>query len=180
MQNRIKLGYTVLGAVIMLIGLTVGAIVSPPLIAQRNGVFGEVVCTRLTVVDKHGRTAIDLESTEKANSILLIDKADNLAVSLSAIRAYGKYAASHGVAVYDQAGKNAVVLNSTPVSNTVHVYREDKFGVVLHAETLLGNHVTVQDQKGNTVVDLQAAGRAPNGVFVLDKAGNTVSGLRAD
>ena len=180
MNHKQKLGYTGLGALIMLVGIGVGSIVSPPLSAQRNGMFSEIQCTGLTVVDRYGRPAIYLDSREDRNGITLINKAGNLAVSLSANRAYGKYPASHGVTVYDQAGKNGVVLTSTPASNTVHVYREDQFGVVLHAETLLGNHVTVQDQKGDTAVELQAAGRGPNGVFILDKAGNTVSGLQAD
>ena len=149
MKRRICVRSMGLGAVIMLIGLAVGAIVSPPLIAQRNGVFGEVVCRRLTVVDKHGRTAIDLESTEKANSILLVDKADNLAVSLSAFRAHGKFPASHGITVCDQAGKNGVALSSASGINSVHVYREDKLGVVLHAEPLIGNAVSIYDQAGN-------------------------------
>ena len=47
MNNKQKFGYTLLGALIMLIGIGVGAIVSPPLIAQRNAVFDEIVCNQL-------------------------------------------------------------------------------------------------------------------------------------
>ena len=42
MNQKQKFGYTVLGALIMLVGIGVGSIVSPPLIAQRDGVFGEL------------------------------------------------------------------------------------------------------------------------------------------
>ena len=46
MKRRICVRSMGLGAIIMLIGLTVGAIVSPPLIAQRNGVFDEIECSK--------------------------------------------------------------------------------------------------------------------------------------
>jgi len=50
----------VLGAVIMLIGLAIGAIVSPPLIAQRNGVFDEIQCSRLKVVSRWDESMVDI------------------------------------------------------------------------------------------------------------------------
>ena len=40
----------------MLMGLAVGVIISPPLIAQRSGGIDEIVCSKLTIVDKYGRT----------------------------------------------------------------------------------------------------------------------------
>ena len=54
MNRQQKLGYMVLGAVIMAVGIGLGAVVSPPLIAHRNGVFDEVVCGKLTVVNEKG------------------------------------------------------------------------------------------------------------------------------
>ena len=70
MNHKQKLGYIVLGAIIMLVGIGVGAIVSPPLIAQRDGVFGEIQCTRLTVVDNKGKNVVVLGSTPLPNSVL--------------------------------------------------------------------------------------------------------------
>ena len=70
MNHRQKFGYMILGAVIMLVGLGVGAIVSPPLIAQRNGVFGEIKCTKLEVVNKYGKPAIRLEAYNDNDSIV--------------------------------------------------------------------------------------------------------------
>ena len=60
MNYKQKLGYTCLGAAIMLIGIGVGSIVSPPLIAQRNGVFDEVNCSRLSIFDESKREVITL------------------------------------------------------------------------------------------------------------------------
>ena len=55
MKRKICVRSMFLGAVIMLIGLMVGAIVSPPLIAQKDDVFGDIQCTKLTVpVDYRG------------------------------------------------------------------------------------------------------------------------------
>ena len=73
MNHKQKLGYTVLGAVIMLIGIGVGSIVCPPLVAQRNGVFDEIVCSKLTVVDEMGKVAIRSAALKTGHSILIFD-----------------------------------------------------------------------------------------------------------
>ena len=56
MNYKQKFRYTLLGTVTMLMGLAVGVIISPPLIAQRSGGIDEIVCSKLTIVDKYGRT----------------------------------------------------------------------------------------------------------------------------
>ena len=58
MNQKQKCFYTALGALIMLIGIGVGAILCPPLIAQRADVLGDLKCTSLTVVDAFGNPAI--------------------------------------------------------------------------------------------------------------------------
>lgn len=94
MSNKQKLGYMIIGALIMLIGIGLGAIVSPPLIAQRNEVFDEIQCATIRIVDKKGKTAIFLDSSEHENHIK----------------------------VYDKAGKTAILLDSTEHGNNVEVY----------------------------------------------------------
>ena len=83
MKRRFCVRSMMLGAVIMLIGLAVGAIVSPPLVAQRNGVFDEIVCTGLTVVNHAGKRMIELISAEDTNMIRLLDKAGTAQMTLS-------------------------------------------------------------------------------------------------
>lgn len=61
MNHKQKYFYTALGAVIMLIGIGIGAIVSP-ITAQSNRTFGEIQCAGLTVVDKEGRKLIELKN----------------------------------------------------------------------------------------------------------------------
>ena len=64
MNHKQKYFYTSLGAVIMLVGILVGSIVSPPLIAQRMDMPGDLKCTSLTVVDRSGAPAIVLRADE--------------------------------------------------------------------------------------------------------------------
>ena len=102
MKSRICVRSMGLGAVIMLIGLAVGAIVSPPLIAHGGagviGVFGEIVCTGLTVIDKNGNKAIALKTESMGNL----------------------------VTVYTQDGEAAIGLDSNYTGNFVRVFDPDK------------------------------------------------------
>ena len=74
MKRRICVRSMGLGAIIMLIGLAVGAIVSPPLIAQKDDVFGDIQCTGLTVVDKQGNVAVALDTDEHGGVVRVYDK----------------------------------------------------------------------------------------------------------
>ena len=64
LNHRSKIGYTVLGAVIMLFGITVGSIVSPPLVAQRDSSFDEFRCATLTVVGEGSQGSDSVVRTE--------------------------------------------------------------------------------------------------------------------
>ena len=83
MKQKVSIRDMALGAVIMLIGLAVGVIVSPPLIAQRNEVFGEIQCTGLTVVDEAGNKAIDLSTDSEGCSIVVYDKEGRRGITLN-------------------------------------------------------------------------------------------------
>ena len=83
MKRKICVRSMGLGAVIMLIGLAVGTIVSPPLGAQRNGVFDEITCRSLKVVDKEGKPAVMLASGEGRNMIGIYDLNGKPAVGLA-------------------------------------------------------------------------------------------------
>ena len=110
MKSRICVKSMVLGAAIMLIGLAVGAIVSPPLIAQRNGVFDEIQCTKLTVVDNMGKTAVVLGSSEESNAVLVLDKQGEVAVTLSANML--NMLSGNEVIIHDAVGNSAINLRS--------------------------------------------------------------------
>ena len=79
MKRRICVRSMGLGAVIMFIGLAVGAIVSPPLIAQRNGVFEKITCREIKVIDKDGNEAIRLYTTKHGGDIRMESKDGGIA-----------------------------------------------------------------------------------------------------
>ena len=81
MNMRQKVGYTLLGAVIMFIGCTAGQIVSTPVTAQQE-VFGNIVCTGLTVVDEQGKLVAIIDSDSFSRAIRLFDKEGEWAVRL--------------------------------------------------------------------------------------------------
>ena len=72
MNYRQKLGYTLLGAVIMLTGMTIDSILAPPSVAQQNGVFNEIQCSKLTVVSQTGKPAIILSSDPTDGSTITL------------------------------------------------------------------------------------------------------------
>ena len=104
MKRKICVRSMGLGAVMMLIGLAVGTIVSPPLVAQRNGVFGDIKCTGLTVVDKQGNVAVALDTDDANGSVLVFGK-DGGAAAMN-INADGG-----SVAVYNNQGTTCVLVS---------------------------------------------------------------------
>ena len=72
-----------LGAGILAIGIIIGQVVTPNIEAQSSGVFGEVVCTGLTVVNHAGEPMIELISAEDTNMIRLVDKAGTPGIGIS-------------------------------------------------------------------------------------------------
>ena len=71
MCYRQKLGYMVLGAGIVAVGIIIGQIITPDIEAQNNGVFDKITCRELEVVDKDGEKAIVLHSDEDENSVII-------------------------------------------------------------------------------------------------------------
>ena len=162
MKQKVSIRDMAFGAVIMLIGLVVGAIVSPPLIAQRNGVFGEIKCTGLTVVDKDGSKMIVLSSDEIANTVSLYDT---------------KFG-----------GSPAVTLGGSEEMNYVVVHNKISGGpaVFLYSDWKGANAVKVKTYHGREAVRLAShrvassiTGEVTNNVSVIEKAGKMTS-LGAD
>lgn len=60
MNHKQKFLYTLLGAGIMAVGITIGQFITPNIDAQSNGVFDKVICRELEVVDAKGNKAIVL------------------------------------------------------------------------------------------------------------------------
>ena len=155
MNHRQKCFYTALGAVIMLVGMGVGAMVSPPLIAQRGDVLDDLKCTSLTVVDMSGEPAIVLRTDETlGNGVLIHTPAGTPAVLLVADEA------GNSVAVADKSGKPAVLLRTSEVANRVIVRNPvGKDGVRLSAGRV-ANRVTLYNPEETNAVQLYSDGLA--------------------
>ena len=165
MNHKQKCFYTALGAVIMLIGLGVGALVCPPLIAQRQDVFGEIQCTGLTVVDILGEPAIVLRTDENlGNGVVIHNKAGTPALLFVANEA------GNSVAVTDKLGEPAVLLRTSELANRVIVRNPSgKDGVRLSAGKVT-NRVTVYNPEETNAVQLYAD-EVTNRVTVHNKVG---------
>ena len=72
MNHKQKLGYMALGAGIMLIGMWVSPLISPPVTAQHNGVFDKIQCREIEVIDKDGKTGITLTTHEERGGGLFV------------------------------------------------------------------------------------------------------------
>ena len=150
MKRRICVRSMMLGAVIMLIGLAVGAIVSPPLVAQRNGVFDEIQCRGLRVVDENGNPAISLRSTESLNTVAVFDKQGKVAVGLASMEEVNT------VTVSDKQGEVAIDLSALSVTEPV-------------------NSIGIRDAAGNEAIRMSAIDSSnSNHIGIYDKAENIV------
>ena len=151
MNHKQKCFYTVLGALIMLIGMGVGAIVSPSLIAQRADILSDIKCTSLTVVDMSGAPAIVLRTDETlGNGIVIHNPRGTPAVLLVADDT------GNNLAVADQSGEPAVLLRTNDLANRVIVRNPSgKDGVRLSAGKVT-NRVTVYNPDAANAVQLYA------------------------
>lgn len=82
MKRKQKLGYIILGAGILAIGIIIGQFVTPDIEAQSNGVFDKIQCREIEVIDKDGETAIRLYTTKHGGDIRM-DSKDGRIVTMS-------------------------------------------------------------------------------------------------
>ena len=165
MNHKQKYFYTSLGAVIMLVGILVGSIVSPPLIAQRMDMPGDLKCTSLTVVDRSGAPAIVLRADEALGTGIIIHNKEGTPAMLFVANEVG-----NSVAVADRSGEPAVLLRTSELANRVIVRNPaGKDGVRLFASEVT-NRVTLYNPVEVNAIQLYADEIA-NRVTVHNKVG---------
>ena len=130
MNHKQKLGYTLFGAGIMALGITIGQVITPQLEAQSNGVFDEIVCTKLTVVNKEGKQVVILGSREYTlwdsenpigqNGVWIYDNEGNETIALQAEDAGSR------IIIYDKEGYYAAKLDSVSGINSVWINHKEK------------------------------------------------------
>ena len=81
MNFRQKLVYTLFGALVTLVGMLFGNVISPSVTAQKGT---DTVCTSLTVVDEAGNPVILLFADENGGRMVFVDKAAKPLIALGA------------------------------------------------------------------------------------------------
>lgn len=166
MNYKQKFRYTLLGTVTMLIGLAVGVIISPPLIAQRSGGLDEIVCSKLTIIDKYGRPAIVLDVTEESgNAIKIFNSEGYRGVQLSAGWA------SH-FKISGSSGEEAFRVLATDQFTTMDINHGDKgTGIACRVLKGLSSSIEVNTPAGEKGLELTSSNRTSNILRIYDKAG---------
>ena len=168
MKSRICVKSLVLGAVIMLIGLAVGTIVSPPLIAQRNGVFDTIECKRLVVLDGQGKDAIMLSTTEKeGNGMIIYQDEGKQGLVLRSTKE------TSSVTGYNPRGKAAAVLAVTDKFNAMQLnFSGGEGGVSLAVFDTIGSVLSVGTPESKAQVRITSNNILGSEIEILDSAGN--------
>ena len=158
----------------MLIGLAVGAIVSPPLGAQRNEVFDYITCRGIEVVDKDGLVGVRLGAADDgtngvsvfgkqgvaAANILSMDKGNMISVNNSK---------EVGIVLY-----SGIVQNGEP-ENYVAVYnpQTNKAGLILRCDES-GNSILLNGQAGEESMGLFTVEKSNPFIMIKDRAGKHI------
>ena len=145
MKRRICVRSMGLGAVLMLIGLAVGAIVSPLAVSQGQTFLGDFECRSLTVVNRHGKPAIELYADDHQGA--------------SVVRIY-----SH------QTGSKTVEMMSTKEADAVTIWdrqEENTFAVTMLSTDEKNGVYVVNPQTGKTAASMASDGAA-NYLLVSD------------
>ena len=149
MNYKQKLGYMALGAGILALGITIGQFITPDIEAQNNGVFDEIACRSLKVVNEFGMTGIELNAMKGGNRVIIYDLLANRAVGIaSAFNSNSNYN-ENGIIVYNKGNTPAISLDAGKNHNTILLKtKEDESAISLYAgET--GNGIGLFDTAGN-------------------------------
>ena len=191
MNNKQKLGYTLLGAGIMAVGITIGQWGTPGIEAQSNGVFDKITCRELEVVDKDGNKAIGLQSNDKSNSVSVYDRQGEQAIDLGiennwtrltfwdkfeekalVLESKGRVLPEvvRGLTIYQAfplEKEEAIALKYTIVKNSLLINHSDQGSTLIDGQSVKVHQLEVRDYNHYPVVHI-VGGRQPlpRGVIV--------------
>lgn len=168
MNHKQKLGYILLGAGIMAVGITIGQFVTPNIEAQSNGVFDKITCREIEVVDKDGDKAIGLGTEDGWTRLTFWEKFGEKALVLEN-KEHGGLAA-RGLTVYQALpglAKEAIVLKYA-LDDTFLLITENTLGsTLIDGQTVKAHQLEVRDYNHYPAVRV-VGGRHPvhRGVIV--------------
>ena len=167
MNYRQKLGYILLGAGIMAVGITIGQFITPNIEAQSNGVFDEIQCRKLTVVDNNGKRAVLLSSENddmlNSNSVKIFDQKGGKSIFLS----------SHGnvssISLVNEGVRQAIELSSEGTVNSIRVHDEMGKLAIQMGSYVDSNTISIRDKAWKESFNISAFVHK-NELTVFDKA----------
>ena len=170
MNNIQKLGYILLGAGIMAIGVTIGQFITPNIEAQGNGVFDEITCRRLKVVDKLGKDAITLNAGEESNGMVIFDKTQAPAILLSGgwVRDEAK---DNVIQIFGGTENNGILLSADETISLVKIVDNAGNNAIILGANETGNHAVVLGKAGKEEIGLWGDEEG-YGAYIRDRAGN--------
>ena len=196
MNHKQKLGYMALGAGILAVGIMIGQFVTPDIEAQSNGVFDEITCRMLVVVDQAGNPAISLSASELFGNVIKISDKEGIAIALAAYEDSNVFlvqdkvgkgglhffasADQNVIRLIDKAGKAAVSLVTDRNGNgiTVNVPGKDGNAAIAlgaFAHEILGTAIQINDKTGKkTAINLSVNELLGNSMTIRDQAGRVM------
>ena len=126
MNHKQKLGYILLGAGVMAVGITIGQFITPQPEAQQNGYFDTILCRQLLVKNAGDDMSAVMLSPER----VLITRGEKVAVELLASEKYGNVVRTYN----PQTGKRAVTMYSMEEIAGVSIWDrrdEESFAVAM-------------------------------------------------
>ena len=178
MNHKQKLGYTLLGAGIMAIGIIIGQVITPEIEAQSNGVFDKIICKEIEVVDKDGNTGILLVAGEpfrlgdeelRLGNAVIIDQ-PNYRLSRTAVSIVALDNGSNGLHIFDDRGDAAITVRHKERANLMSISNpQGGDGIRLFCIEEEGHGINVFDQHQELGAGLYAGAKElGNGVFSVD------------
>ena len=173
MNYKQKFLYFVAGAIVMLIGLGIGAIVSPPLTAQNNGVFDRVICSELFIGKDIMRPGILMASDPAYGNYLYIHQAtgnpDKAAITIgSGIKG------TNQITLNNPANKEAINFTANPKLSALFLSNPEGTPGVVLACTESVSQLSLLRNKTQDIFSLAAdRNRGTVGMNFYDRRGKT-------
>ena len=158
MNHKQKLGYILLGAGVMAVGITIGQFITPNIEAQSNGVFDKIVCRELEVVGKDGKKGILLQTNRAVplpnggvdfiNQVEVFSPQDKH-MDFAGVRLIAFHSGFNGVQVFDKQGEIAAAVTSTDEGNAISITNSQGDSAILLVSRDEDNSVRIYNQQGD-------------------------------
>ena len=170
MNYKQKLRYSVLGSVLTLVGMGLGAFLPTPLIAQDSRIFKRIICSEFFIVDNEGRPGVLMTTTPRGSSFISMKNAasdeSETSIDLTASALGGGY-----IAVGNPLNKEVFKLDTSSYSTTLDTNNPsgDK-GLTFEAAAL--KSLDLYGHNGNEAISLYSASlRGGAGITFKDATG---------